>query len=142
MKQKTILIADDNQNDLDLALLALSDFRPEYNIEVVYDGVEVLQYLRLQARYKDRKPGNPKVIFLDLKMPRLDGIEVLRELKSDPSLKTIPVVIFSSSREDSDLEEAYQLAANAYVVKPVNFDQFEYTIKQLGMFWAVLNEIP
>jgi CheY-like chemotaxis protein len=141
MNLKTILLADDNQNDIDLTIMALSEFKAENNIDVVNDGVEVLEYLRLQGKFKDRKPGNPKVIFLDLKMPRMDGIEVLREVKSDPVLKAIPVVILSSSQQYSDLEASYKLGVNAYVVKPVSFDKFEYTIKQLGNFWVTLNEV-
>jgi len=102
----------------------------------------VLDYLRLQGKFKGRNPGNPIVILLDLKMPRMDGIEVLKDIKSDPDLKTIPVVMVSSSREESDLVQSYKLGVNAYVVKPVDFDQFISAIKQLGTFWAVLNELP
>jgi CheY-like chemotaxis protein len=142
MKLKTILLADDNQNDIDLTILALTESKLANNIEVVYDGVEVLQYLRSQGKYKGRKPGNPIVILLDLKMPRMDGIEVLKTIKTDPDLKTIPVVMVSSSREESDLVASYKLGVNAYVVKPVDFGQFVNAIKQLGTFWAVLNELP
>jgi CheY-like chemotaxis protein len=142
MKLKTILLADDNQNDIDLTVMALKESKLANNIQVVNDGVEVLDYLRLQGKFKGREPGNPIVILLDLKMPRMDGIEVLRDIKSDPDLKTIPVVMVSSSREESDLVQSYKLGVNAYVVKPVNFDQFISAIKQLGTFWAVLNELP
>lgn len=142
MKLKTILLADDNQNDIDLTIMALTESRLANNIEVVKDGVEVLDYLRSEGKYKGRKPGNPIVILLDLKMPRMDGIEVLKEIKNDPDLKTIPVVMVSSSRQESDLVQSYKLGVNAYVVKPVDFGQFVSVIKQLGTFWAVLNELP
>jgi CheY-like chemotaxis protein len=142
MKLKTILLADDNQNDIDLAIMALSEFNLANDIEVVNDGVEVLEYLRSQGRFKGRKSGNPAVILLDLKMPRLDGIEVLKDIKNDPVLKIIPVVMVTSSREESDLVQSYKLGVNAYVVKPVDFNQFISAIKQLGAFWALLNELP
>lgn len=142
MKLKTILLADDNQNDLDLTILALSEYNLANNIEVVHDGVEVLEYLRSQGRFNGRKPGFPAVILMDLKMPRLDGIQVLKEIKNDPALKLIPVVMVTSSREEKDLVQSYKLGVNAYVVKPVDFNQFIDAIKQLGAFWAVLNELP
>lgn len=139
---KTILLAEDNQNDVDLTLMALADYNVANRIIVVNDGVDTLEYLRMQGRFVDRKPGNPVVILLDLKMPRMDGLEVLREIKEDPLLKIIPVVIITSSREEQDLVESYRLGANAYVVKPVEFKTFVEAIRQLGAFWAVLNEIP
>jgi len=142
MKLKTILLAEDNQNDVDLTILALSEYNLANNIVVVNDGVEVLEYLRSQGKFKGRKPGYPAVILLDLKMPRLDGIGVLKDIKSDPVLKQIPVVMVTSSREETDLVQSYKLGVNAYVVKPVDFSQFIDAIKQLGAFWAVLNELP
>lgn len=142
MKLKTILLAEDNQNDVDLTIMALSEYNLANNIEVANDGVEVLDYLRSQGRFKGRKPVNPAVILLDLKMPRMDGIEVLKEIKSDPLLKIIPVVMVTSSREETDLAQSYKLGVNAYVVKPVDFAQFIDAIKQIGAFWAILNEIP
>jgi len=142
MKLRTILLAEDNQNDVDLTLLALSEYNLANNIQVVNDGVEALEYLRSEGKYRGRKPGNPAVVLLDLKMPRLDGIEVLREIKNDPELKLIPVVMVTSSSEEHDLLQSYQLGANAYVVKPVDFSQFIEAMKQIGAFWAVLNEIP
>ena len=142
MKLKTILLAEDNQNDIDLTLMALSEYNLANNIEVVNDGVEALEYLRSQGRFKGRKPDNPAVILLDLKMPRMDGIEVLKVIKSDPVLKLIPVVMVTSSREEKDLVQSYKLGVNAYVVKPVDFNQFIDAIKQLGAFWAILNELP
>jgi CheY-like chemotaxis protein len=142
MKLKTILLAEDNQNDVDLTILALSEYNLANRIEVVKDGVEVLEYLRSQGRFQGRKPANPAVILLDLKMPRMDGLQVLKEIKSDPVLQLIPVVMVTSSREEKDLLQSYKLGINAYVVKPVDFSQFTNAIKQLGAFWAVLNEVP
>lgn len=142
MKLKTILLADDNQNDIDLTIMALSEFNLANNIEVVYDGVEVIDYLKGRGKFKGEKKEIPAVILLDLKMPRMDGIEVLKVIKIDPVLKIIPVVMVTSSREEKDLIESYKLGVNAYVVKPVDFEQFITAIKQLGVFWAVLNEIP
>ena len=142
MKLKTILFAEDNQNDVDLTLLALAEYRVANRIEVVNDGVEVLDYLRAQGKFKGRKTGHPAVILLDLKMPRMDGIEVLKAIKTDPELKLIPVVMVTSSREESDLVISYKLGVNAYIVKPVDFNQFVDAIKKLGAFWAVVNEIP
>lgn len=142
MQLKTILLAEDNQNDVDLTLMALADYNVANKIIVVNDGVETLEYLRMQGRFVDRKPGYPVVILLDLKMPRMDGLEVLREIKEDPLLKIIPVVIITSSREEQDLVESYRLGVNAYVVKPVEFKTFVEAIRQLGAFWAVLNEMP
>ena len=142
MKIKKILLVEDNQNDVDLTILALSEFNLANNIVVANDGVDAIDYLRLQGRFKDREAGYPVVILLDLKMPRMDGIEVLKEIKSDQFLKIIPVVMVTSSREEQDLVRSYNLGVNAYVVKPVEFNQFLIAMKQLGAFWAVLNEIP
>jgi CheY-like chemotaxis protein len=142
MKLKSILIAEDNQNDVDLTLLALSKYNLANHIVVVNDGVEVLEYLRSQGRFEGRHGGTPAVIMLDLKMPRMDGIAVLKEIKSDPVLQTIPVVMVTSSREETDIVQSYKLGVNAYVVKPVDFSQFVDAMRQLGAFWAVLNEIP
>jgi CheY-like chemotaxis protein len=142
MKIKTILFAEDNPNDIELTLLSLKGCDKEVNIVVVSDGVETLEYLHYQGRFKGRKPGLPAVILLDIKMPRMDGIEVLKKIKSDPALQMIPVVILTSSREEQDLMQSYTLGANAYIVKPVDFYQFNDSIKQLGNFWGVLNELP
>jgi CheY-like chemotaxis protein len=142
MNLKTILLAEDNLNDVELTILALSEYNLANNIEVVNDGVEVMEYLRSQGRFKKRKEGYPAVILLDLKMPRMDGLEVLKEIKSDPALKLIPVVMLTSSREEGDLLNSYKLGANAYVVKPVDFTQFIEAVKHLGAFWAILNELP
>jgi CheY-like chemotaxis protein len=142
MKLKPILLAEDNQNDVDLTLLAFKELNLTNNIEVVNDGVEAMEYLRFHGKFENRIKGNPAVILLDLKMPRMDGIEVLREVRQDPSLNLIPVVMLTSSREDKDLLDSYRLGVNAYVVKPVDFTQFITAVRQLSAFWAILNEQP
>jgi CheY-like chemotaxis protein len=111
-------------------------------VVVVGDGAEALDYLLRRGAFAERERGNPAVVLLDLKMPRVDGLEVLRHLKADPELRTIPVVIMTSSREERDLVESYRLGVNAYVVKPVDFEQFVAAVKEVGMFWAVINEPP
>ena len=142
MKLKTILLAEDNPKDIELTLEAMAENNLANNITVVKDGVQVLEYLRREGEFKDRAKGNPVFILLDIKMPRMDGIEVLRVLRDDPKLKTIPVIILTSSREETDLVESYKLGVNAYVVKPVNFSEFIEAVKQIGIFWALLNELP
>ena len=111
-------------------------------VVVVKDGVETMQYLRREGNYKLRKPGNPAVVLLDIKMPRMDGIQVLRAIRADSSLKRIPVVVLTSSREEKDLFDTYESGVNAYVAKPVDFTEFIKAVKIIGAFWAVLNEIP
>jgi len=139
---KTILLAEDNPKDIELTIEALEENNLVNQIEVVRDGVEALEYLRCEGDFINRKGGNPAFILLDIKMPRMDGIELLRIIRSDPKLKMIPVVILSSSREERDLITSYNLGVNAYVVKPVNFNDFMNAVKQIGIFWAVLNELP
>jgi CheY-like chemotaxis protein len=139
---RLILLAEDNPKDVELTLEALSGHNLANNVIVVKDGVEVMEYLRREGDYKQRKPGNPVVLLLDIKMPRKNGIEVLREIRSDKLLKTLPVVILTSSREEQDLITSYELGVNAYVVKPVNFKDFIEAVKYLGIFWAVINELP
>jgi CheY-like chemotaxis protein len=139
---KTILFAEDNPNDVELTLDALSDYKLVNNIVVVRDGVEAMEYLRYEGKYKNRKKGYPAFILLDIKMPRMDGLEVLKAIREDDKLKLIPVVILSSSREEQDLIKSYRLGVNAYVVKPVDFKAFIEAVKQLGIFWALINEIP
>jgi CheY-like chemotaxis protein len=141
-KLKRILLAEDNENDIELTLSALGEKHLANRVDVVRDGDEVLEYLRCQGKYAQRDTGNPVVLLLDLKMPKVDGLEVLQIMKSDERLKHIPVVILTSSRQEEDLVESYHLGANAYVVKPVGFDEFVMAIKELGMFWALLNEPP
>jgi CheY-like chemotaxis protein len=139
---RTILLAEDNPKDVELTIEALSDHNLANHVVVVKDGVEAMEYLRYEGNYKLRNQGNPAVLLLDIKMPRMDGIEVLKAIRSDDKLKTIPVVILTSSREESDLIKSYELGVNAYVVKPVNFKDFIEAIKQIGIFWALLNELP
>jgi CheY-like chemotaxis protein len=139
---RTILLAEDNAKDVELTMEALSEHNLANQVTVVKDGVETMEYLRCEGDHKQRKPGNPAVILLDIKMPRMDGIEVLKAIRSDAKLKTIPVVILTSSREESDLIKSYEIGVNAYVVKPVNFKDFIDAIKQIGIFWALLNELP
>lgn len=142
LELKTILLAEDNPKDRELTLEAMAENNLANQVTVVKDGVEALEYLRLQGKYKLRKKGNPALILLDIKMPRMDGIEVLRNIRSDAALKRIPVVILTSSREEKDLINTYDLGVNAYVIKPVDFQQFIIAVKQIGSFWAVVNELP
>lgn len=139
---KKILLAEDNPKDVELTLEALEESNLANRVVVVKDGVETLEYLRCEGQYSNREPDLPSVLFLDIKMPRKDGIEVLREIRNDPKLKLLPVVILTSSREDKDLLNSYYLGVNAYVVKPVNFNNFIDAVKQLGIFWAIFNELP
>lgn len=139
---RTILLAEDNPNDVELTLAALSENNLANRVEVAKDGVEVVEYLRCEGKFKQRKRGNPAVILLDFKMPRMDGIEVLQFIRKEPDLKLIPVVMLTSSREEPDLKKCYELGANAYVVKPVDFKEFMDSVKQLGVFWALINEVP
>ncbi len=142
LKLRTILFAEDNLSDIELTLDALNDYKLANNVVVVRDGVEAMEYLHYEGKFKERKKGNPAFILLDIKMPRMDGLEVLQAIRDDEKLKLIPVVILSSSREEQDLIKSYQLGVNAYVVKPVDFKAFIEAVKQLGIFWAVINEIP
>ncbi len=139
---KRILLAEDNENDIELTLEALSEHNLVNEVDTVRDGEEALDYLYKRKRYGDRQSENPAVVLLDLKMPKVDGLEVLRQIKSDNNLKTIPVVMVTSSREESDLIKSYNLGVNAYVVKPVDFQEFINAVKQLGAFWAIVNEPP
>ncbi|HUW06861.1 MAG TPA: response regulator [Williamwhitmania sp.] len=142
MEVKTILLAEDNLNDVELTLSALEDLNIANKVVVVHDGVEALEYLRREGKYKERSEENPGVVLLDIKMPRMDGIEVLNAIRQDPSLRKIPVVMLTSSREENDLVRTYEMGVNAYVVKPVDFSQFVDAVKQLGIFWALVNEVP
>jgi CheY-like chemotaxis protein len=139
---KTILLAEDNPKDVELTLEALSEHNLANNVVVVNDGVEALDFLRCEGKYKDRKNEFPAVLLLDIKMPRMDGIELLEIIRSDKRLKTLPVVMLTSSREEPDLKKCYALGVNAYVVKPVNFKEFMDAVKLIGVFWALLNEQP
>ena len=137
-----ILLVEDNLNDIELTTVALKQNHLINEIVVTRHGGEALDYLYRRGPYQDRERGNPIVVLLDLKMPKVDGLEVLRQLKGDQILKVIPVVMLTSSREETDLVKSYGLGANAYVVKPVGFEQFADAIRQLGIFWAVLNQPP
>ena len=139
---KIILLAEDDPKDVELTLEALSVHNLANRIVVVKDGVETMEYLRREGKHNQRPPGNPAVLLLDIKMPRMDGIEVLKTIRSDAKLKMLPVVMLTSSREEQDLIRSYELGVNAYVVKPVDFKDFIDAIKQIGVFWAVINELP
>jgi len=137
-----ILLAEDNASDVELTLDALRQNRVANEVVVVRDGAQALDYLYRRNGYADRTGGRPAIVLLDLKMPKVDGIEVLRQVKADPVLKTIPVVVLTSSREEQDLVRTYDLGVNAYVVKPVDFHEFIEAVKAIGGFWAVVNELP
>lgn len=137
-----ILLMEDDPYDVDLTLTALGEHNLANNVTVVRDGAEGLDYLFCRGAFADRSDGNPVFVLLDLKMPKVNGLEVLRQMKSDNRLKSIPVVVLTSSREAPDLVECYQLGVNAYVVKPVDFYEFIRAVKDLGIFWAVINEPP
>ncbi|MCW2292354.1 CheY-like chemotaxis protein [Pseudomonas sp. BIGb0408] len=139
---KPILLVEDNPRDLELALIALERSRLSNEVICVRDGEEALAYLRRTGEYAARHEGNPAVVLLDLKLPKIDGLQVLGAVRADDQLKSIPIVMLTSSEEEPDLEEAYRLGVNAYVVKPVEFSDFVKAISGLGIFWAILNEPP
>jgi CheY-like chemotaxis protein len=141
-KLRNILLADDNAQDVELTLAALKSSRLANDVVVVHDGAEALDYLYRRGALADRPADLPGLILLDLKMPKVDGLEVLKQIKGDPALKTIPVVVLTSSREEQDLIRTYDLGVNAYVVKPVSFEDFMKAVQALGQFWAVVNEVP
>ena len=139
---KSILLAEDDPRDVELTLAALEENHLANRVTVVANGVEALDYLYRRGKFTDRAGGDPVVVLLDLKMPKVNGLEVLKIIKADEGLKTIPVVMLSSSREAPDLAKCYQYGVNAYVVKPVDFPEFMKAVKQLGIFWVVVNEPP
>jgi CheY-like chemotaxis protein len=139
---KPILLVEDNPKDVELTLIALQRSRLANEVIVLRDGAEALDYLRCEGEHCHRAKGNPAVVLLDLKLPKVDGLQVLAEIKGDESLRQVPVVMLTSSREESDLLKSYQLGVNAYVVKPVGFEDFLRAVQELGGFWAVLNEPP
>jgi CheY-like chemotaxis protein len=139
---RPILLVEDNLNDVELTITALKVHHVANDVVVARHGGEGLDYLYRRGQFVNRPPGLPVAVFLDLKMPKVDGLEVLRIVKSDPALKTVPIVMLTSSREEADLVKSYELGANAYVVKPVGFEQFTDAIRQLGIFWALVNEPP
>lgn len=137
-----ILMVEDDSKDVELTLEALKDYNLANEVVVTHDGEQALDYIYCRGEYKLRSGENPAVILLDLKLPKVDGMEVLKQIKSDAKLKMIPVVVLTSSREERDMVSSYQLGVNAYVVKPVDFHEFVNAIKELGAFWAVINEPP
>lgn len=139
---KRILMAEDSDHDVELTLAALEEHNLANEVVVARDGVEALDYLYGRGKFAGHANGLPVVVLLDLKMPKVDGLEVLRQMRSDPQLKHVPVVMITSSREEQDLLRSYQLGVNAYVVKPVDFQQFVSSVKEIGFFWAVINEPP
>jgi len=139
---KRILLAEDNENDIELTLKALAVFKLADDVEVTRDGAETLDYLYRRGAYKSRPPGNPVVVLLDLKMPKVDGMEVVRQMKGDEHLKSIPVVMLTSSREEKDVAASYTLGVNAYVVKPVAFRDFVESVRKVGVFWGLVNIPP
>jgi len=139
---KPILLVEDNPNDLELTLIALAKSQLANEVVVVRDGAEALDYLRRQGEFAERTVGNPAVILLDLKLPKVDGLEVLKIIRETDALRSIPVVMLTSSKEEQDVVRSYELGVNAYVVKPVDFTEFVRAIADLGIFWAVLNEPP
>ncbi|AHL77548.1 chemotaxis protein CheY [Stutzerimonas stutzeri] len=139
---KPILLVEDNPHDLELTLVALERSQLANDVIVLRDGAEALDYLLRRGDYAQRADGNPAVLLLDLKLPKVDGLEVLKMVRETPDLRSIPVVMLTSSREEPDLTKAYELGVNAYVVKPVEFRDFVAAISDLGIFWAVLNEPP
>ncbi len=141
-KLARILMAEDDPLSVELTLEVLGEYNLANEVAVVENGEQALDYLYQRGKYANRLNGNPVVILLDIKMPKVDGLEVLRQVKNDPDLKAIPVVILTSSKMETDLVESYNLGANAYVVKPVHFPDFVEAIKRLGVFWALVNEPP
>lgn len=139
---KPILLVEDNPKDIELTLAALEQAQLANTVVVARDGAEALDYLYSRGQYAGRNTAPPAVVLLDLKMPKVDGLEVLEQIKSDPHFRHTPVVMLTSSREERDLVKSYSLGVNAFVVKPVGFEQFFEAIRDLGMFWAVLNEPP
>ena len=137
-----VLLVEDSDADAEMTLRTLRRRGIANRIERVHDGVDALDYLRLQGSHAARTSGLPRLVLLDRKMPRMDGLQVLREMKSDARLRKIPVVMMTSSREEGDLLESYELGVNSYVVKPVDFGAFAETIAQVGMYWMIANQAP
>ncbi len=142
-KALEILLVEDNPSDVELTLRALRKHKLANKVQVAKDGAEALEYIFANGTYSDRKiEDRPKVIFLDLKLPKVSGLEVLKKIRDDERTKTIPVVILTSSREEKDIIESYRLGVNSYIVKPVDFDNFVQAVSELGLYWLLLNEPP
>ena len=139
---RRILMVEDDRKDVELSLTALEQYNLANEVIVVGDGEEALDYLHRRGKFMARTSGNPAVILLDLKLPKVDGLEVLQQIRADEALRMIPVVVLTSSREERDMVASYQLGVNAYVVKPVDFHEFVNAVKELGIFWALINEAP
>lgn len=139
---KPIVLVEDNPRDLELTLIALEEARLVNEVIVLRDGAEAIDYLSGQGKWEGRERGNPAVILLDIKLPKRNGLEVLQWIRSEPDMKNVPVVILTSSGEEPDVMRSYELGVNAYVIKPVRFEEFVKAVQQLGGFWAVLNEPP
>ena len=139
---KTILLAEDNPMDVELTLEALEEHNLANQVVVLKDGVEVVEYLEAKGRFANRSHESPAVLLLDIKMPRMDGIEMLRYIRQRPELNYLPIVMLTSSREEPDLKTCYELGVNAYVVKPVDFAEFVDAVRQIGVFWGLINELP
>jgi CheY-like chemotaxis protein len=139
---KRVLLVEDSENDAELTLTALEESGLANEVMWVRDGQEALDYLHRQGAFAARTDGNPAVVLLDLKMPKIDGLQVLEQVKGNPELRTIPVVMLTSSREEIDVARSYGLDVNAYVVKPVGFPDFVQALRELGLFWAVVNQPP
>jgi len=137
-----ILLVEDDPKDVELTMTALEEYNLANEVVVAHDGAEALDYLYYRGGFQGRGGENPAVLLLDLKLPKVDGLEVLQQIKSDDQLKMIPVVVLTSSREERDMIASYRLGVNAYVVKPVDFHEFVNAIKELGVFWAIINEPP
>ena len=137
-----ILLVEDDPKDTELSMTALEEYNLSNEVVVATDGEEALDYLYYRGKFQRRSGENPAVLLLDLKLPRVDGLQVLETIKADANLKMIPVVVLTSSREEQDMVRSYKLGVNAYVVKPVDFHEFVNAIKELGVFWAIINEPP
>jgi CheY-like chemotaxis protein len=137
-----ILLVEDNLNDIELILAALSESRLVDEVFITRDGEQALDFLYRRGAYGSRSTGNPNAVLLDLKLPKVDGLEVLHQIKTDRNLKTIPVVMLTSSREERDLLRSYDIGTNAYVVKPMSYQAFVEAIKEIGLFWGVINQAP
>ncbi|MGM0650041.1 MAG: response regulator [Bacteroidota bacterium] len=143
LKEVEILIVEDNPQDAEMAMRAFKQNKLTNKLHIVEDGVKALDFLFAKGKYADRKNMNkPKIILLDLKLPKLDGLEVLQKIKSNPDTKIIPVIILTSSKEETDIIKSYQLGVNSYIVKPVDFDKFVKAVRDLGLYWLLLNENP